>query len=605
MKYLFTLVFLSFNATATATATVCTTLKQASANGKPAVRLKNYLDAQWKYQMTEFPEYATYAGYPGQNDRWTDFSVAAIERRKTETVCQLQILKQIPATGLVGEDRLTYDLAVRDLKMHIEANQFDGDYLVLNHLTGLQIDLPDMLDSMPAANKKDYENMLARLDKVPQMEQQIQALLQEGLKRKVTAVKMFLQKVPAQFDKVLTAQVTASPLYKPFADMDPRLSSKDQAELQTRANKTLQAKVYPALQKLKDFLVTTYIPGARETISMKDMPRGQEWYAFMVKEQTTTNLTPDQLHELGLKEVARIEKEMEKIQTSLQFKGDRKAFNNFLLTDKQFYYSTPDALLVGFRDIAKRIDPELTKTFKSLPRLTYGVREMPAYKAASAPAAYYQGGSLEAGRPGYFEANTSDLMGRPKWGMEALTLHEAVPGHHLQISIAKELKGLPEFRKHGSHTAFVEGWGLYAESLGDELGLYKNSYSKYGQLSYEIWRAIRLVVDTGMHAKGWTRQQALDYFAKTMPKSPTEIAIEVDRYITWPGQALAYKVGQLKFKELRVRAQSELGEHFEVREFHDELLRHGSLPMDVLEKSMNNWIDTQKSKIPKAIEDRV
>jgi uncharacterized protein (DUF885 family) len=339
---------------------------------------------------------------------------------------------------------------------------------------------------------------------------------------------------------------------------------------------------------------------------MKDLPNGAAWYAFRVKEETTTNLTPDQLHELGLKEVARISGEMSKLREELKFKGDSKAFNKFLLTDKRFFYTDSTQLLMGFRDIAKRIDPELPHLFKTLPRLTYGVREMPPYKSAAAPAAYYEGGSLEAGRPGYFEANTSDLPGRPKWGMEALTLHETVPGHHLQISIAQELKGLPEFRKQGSYTAYVEGWGLYAEGLGNELGLYKDAYSKYGQLSYEMWRAIRLVVDTGMHAKGWTRQQALDYFADTMPKSATETANEVDRYITWPGQALAYKVGQLKFKELRERAQIALGDKFDVREFHDELLRHGSLPMDVLESAVNEWIDTQKhSKNVKNVKDRV
>ena len=587
-------------------ASVCTTLKAASATGTPSVRLQHYFTAQWKYLMTEFPEWATYAGYPGQNDRWTDLSAAALARHKQEVDCQLKILLQIPAAGLHGEERINYSLAKRNLELRHEGDKFDGDYLAIDHLSGLQVSLPDMLISMPSANKKDYENMLARLDKVPVLEAQTQDLLQEGLKRKVTAVKMLLAKVPGQFDNVLTEKIEDSPLYKPFADIGPALTAQDKAELQARARTVIKDKVYPALQKLRAFVVTQYIPGARESISMQDLPNGAAWYAFRVKEETTTNLTPDQLHELGLKEVARIGGEMAKLREDLKFKGDSKAFNKFLLTDKRFFYADSTQLLMGYRDIAKRIDPELPHLFKTLPRLTYGVREMPPYKSAAAPAAYYEGGSLEAGRPGYLEANTSDLPGRPKWGMEALTLHEAVPGHHLQISIAQELKGLPEFRKQGSYTAYVEGWGLYAESLGSELGLYKDAYSKYGQLSYEMWRAIRLVVDTGMHAKGWTRQQALDYFANTMPKSSTETANEVDRYITWPGQALAYKVGQLKFKELRERAQIELGDKFDVREFHDELLRHGSLPMDVLESAVSDWIDAQKhSKNVKNVKDRV
>ena len=271
-----------------------------------------------------------------------------------------------------------------------------------------------------------------------------------------------------------------------------------------------------------------------------------------------------------------------------------KDFNNFLLKDQQFYYQDKNQLLVGYRDIAKRIDPELPKLFKTLPRLTYGVKEMAAYKAADAPAAYYLGGSLEAGRAGYFEANTSDLAGRPKWGMEALTLHEAVPGHHLQIAIAQELKGLPDFRRQGFYTAFTEGWGLYAEGLGDQLGLYKSPYSQYGQLTFEMWRAVRLVVDTGMHAKGWSRQQAIDYFNSVLPKAHAEIENEVDRYIADPGQALAYKVGQLKFIAMREKAKEALGEKFDVREFHDELLRHGALPLDVLEKSVGDWIELQR-----------
>lgn len=584
---------------------ICTQLGQIT-KGSSVQRLNRYFETQWKYMMNEYPEWATYAGYPGQNDRWTDYSAKARARRKLELKCQLEALQKIPHQGLRGEDQINFNLAKRNLEIGLESEKFDGEYLALNHLNGIQHELPDLLASMPAASKLDYENMIARLDKVPELAGQTEDLLREGLKRKATAVKMFLQRVPAQFDKILTAKVEDSPLYKPFLEMGMTLSAAEKAELQSRARQVIQSKTYPSLKKLKEFLVKEYIPGARESISMSEMPNGKAWYAFEVKEQTTTDLTPEQLHNLGQSEVARITKEMEGVRDQVKFKGDLKAFNQFLLKDKQFYYDKPDKLLIGYRDIAKRIDPELPKLFKTLPRLTYGVREMPSYKAAEAPAAYYEGGSLEAGRAGYFDANTSDLPGRPRWGMEALTLHEAVPGHHLQISIAQELKGIPEFRKQGGYTAFIEGWGLYAESLGDELGLYKDPYSKYGQLSYEMWRAIRLVVDTGMHAKGWTRQQAIDYFADHMAKAPTETAIEVDRYITWPGQALAYKVGQIKFRELRARAQAELGEKFELREFHDQLLKHGALPMDVLEKAVTEWIDTQKkSKPAKNLKERV
>lgn len=577
-----------------ANANICTTLDKAVATGTPVQKLKKYLDAQWKNSMIESPETATYVGYPGQNDRWTDMSLQAIARRKKEAPCSLAALKKIPYSSLKGEDRINFDLMKRDLEDGIEGQKFEGDYLVMSQLEGVHTDVPDTLMSMPTLTKKDYEDMISRLEKVPSLVQQNEVLMKEGLKRHVTTVKMFLEKVPAQFDRLLTPKIEDSPLYKPFAEIKTNISAADKAELQARAKDVIEHKVYPAMQELKEFVVKTYIPNARTDISFSTMPNGKAWYAFKVRTQTTTDMTPDQLHQLGLSEVTRITKEMEKVKDGVKFKGDLNAFNKFLLTDKRFYYDSADQLLIGYRDIAKRVDPELPKLFKTLPRLTYGVREMPPFKAVDQPAAYYEGGSLEAGRPGYFVANTSDLKGRPKWGMESLVMHESVPGHHLQISIAQELKGIPEFRRFGGYTAYVEGWGLYAEGLGDEMGMYKDPYSKYGQLSYEMWRAIRLVVDTGIHAKGWTRDQAIAYFDQHMPKARKETENEVDRYITWPGQALAYKVGQLKFRELRDRAKAELGAKFDLREFHDEVLRHGPLPLDVLDKTVNRWIASQK-----------
>ena len=585
---------LQVNAANSSATAFCKAIAKSVTKGTAEQKLNSFLKAQWDYTMTEFPEYATYVGYPGQNDRWTDHSLAAIERRKGETACQLTALNKIPLKTLKGEARINFDLAKKRLELAIEGSQFDGDYLVLDQLGGLHTEVVDLIEAMPAATKHDYENMIRRLEQVPTVEEQTEVLLKEGLKRRVTAVKMFLAKVPTQFDRLLTAKVEDSPIYKPFTDINVNISAQDRTDLQVRAHQVITEKVYPALKKLKGFVITDYIPGARESIAIADLPNGKAWYAHRVRKETTTDLTPEQLHDLGLREVERITKEMEHIKDQVHFKGDLTAFNKFLLKDKQFYYTDKDELLSGYRSIAKRIDPELPKLFKTLPRLTYGVREMPAYKAVDAPGAYYIGGSLTAGRAGYFEANTTDLPGRPKWGMEALTLHESVPGHHLQISIMQELPQMPDFRKQEGYTAFVEGWGLYAESLGPELGMYKDPYSKYGQLSYEMWRAIRLVVDTGIHAKGWTREQALDYFAQHMPKAKAETENEVDRYITWPAQALAYKVGELKFRELRHLAESELGERFDIREFHDQVLKHGGLPMDILEKNIRDWLDLQK-----------
>jgi uncharacterized protein (DUF885 family) len=327
---------------------------------------------------------------------------------------------------------------------------------------------------------------------------------------------------------------------------------------------------------------------------MSDLPDGKDWYTYLVRQYTTTNLTPDEIHNIGLSEVKRIRDEMTKLIASTGFQGTFDEFNDFIRTDSQFFFTTPEDLLAAYRDICKRTDPELIRLFGHLPRLPYGVKPVPAYAEKSQTTAYYEGGSLEAGRPGYFFANTYDLASRPKWEMVALSLHEAVPGHHLQISIAQELEDLPEFRRRGWYTAYGEGWGLYSESLGEEMGLYDDPYAKYGQLSYEMWRAIRLVVDVGMHYKGWSRQQAIDYFLANVGKAEHDIIVEVDRYIVWPGQALAYKIGELKIKELRAFAAKELGDSFDIRAFHDQILGSGPLPLNILEPQIKDWVSKQK-----------
>ena len=314
----------------------------------------------------------------------------------------------------------------------------------------------------------------------------------------------------------------------------------------------------------------------------------------MIRHYTTTSLTPDKIHEIGLIEGKRIREEMEAIKEEVGFNEGLIDFFEFLRTDSRFYYETADELLAGYRDICKRADPELIKLFRKLPRQPYGVVPIPAYIEKSVTTAYYQPGSNEAGRAGFFFANTYDLTSRPKWEMEALALHEAVPGHHLQLAIADEIEGLPEFRKYGRYTGYVEGWGLYSESLGEEMGFYTDPYSKFGQLTYEMWRAIRLVVDTGLHAKGWSRNQAIDFFKANAGKAEHDIVVEVDRYIVWPGQALAYKLGELKIKQLRTRASSKLKDEFDIRLFHDEILWNGALPLSILEKRIENWINKQE-----------
>jgi uncharacterized protein (DUF885 family) len=420
-------------------------------------------------------------------------------------------------------------------------------------------------------------------------------MLNLGLESGITEPRITLRDVPQQVKDQTEKDPAKNPLLKPFQEFPPEIPEAERARLRQEATTALHEKVIPAFDRLYKFLVEKYLPGARQSIALSDLPDGKAWYAFNVRIQTTTSMTPGQIHELGLAEVDRIRGEMDKVMAQTGFKGNFKKFSSFLRKDPRFFYKNKDDLLSGYRDIAKRIDPELIRFFGKLPRLPYGVLPVPAYSEKSQTTAYYQSGSLKAGRPGYFYANTYALNTRPKWEMEALTSHEAVPGHHLQISLAQEMENEPEFRKHGGYTAFVEGWGLYAEGLSEEMGLYKDPYSKYGQLTYEMWRAIRLVVDTGMHSLGWTRKQSIDYFLANTSKTEHDVTVEIDRYIVMPGQALAYKLGQLKFRELRAYATAELGDKFDVRAFHDQVLANGALPLDVLDTRFKDWVAEQRT----------
>lgn len=575
----------------------CKDFDAAVAKGSDVAKLNAFSTKYWDYLMREYPEWASFVGYPGQDARLTDQSVAAFNRRTADKKCQLKALNRIQRASLKGEDRINLDLLLYTIQRYLDEDQFGGRYLVMDQMAGPVVDMPDLLEAMPRSKKADYENRLKRLEAFPQQLEQFLVWMREGLKLKITPAKFLMEKVPAQFDKIVTAKVEDSPLYESFKEAQPDDASEAELNaLRERARAVLTEKVFPALKNARVFLEKEYIPGARENIAATSLPDGARWYAFNVKTQTTTDKTPEELHQLGLDEVARIRGEMEKIRTEVGFKGDLKAFNKMLMTDKKFFFKDAAEVLSSYRSIAKQIDPELPKLFKKLPRLTYGVREMPDYKAPTAPDAYYMSGSLAAGRAGYFEANTYKPETRANWCAAALTMHEAVPGHHFQIAIGQEIEHLPEFRKHGGFTAFIEGWGLYAESLGDQIGIYKTPYEKYGQLTFEMWRAARLVVDTGMHQLGWSRQKAVDYFLEQMAASQHEAEVEIDRYIAWPGQALAYKVGQLKFLELRERARKELGTRFDVRDYHDEVLSHSSLPLSVLEKTFGEWLARKKAE---------
>ncbi len=378
-----------------------------------------------------------------------------------------------------------------------------------------------------------------------------------------------------------------------FAEFPDRIPAGERQRLTTDANDVYSGFVLPALKKLLGYVTNVYLPAARSTIAMTDLPGGSDWYRYKVRIFTTTNLTPREIHEMGLEEVARIRTAMDSVIAASGFHGTFDDFVHFLKTDPGFYYTSREELLAGYRDIAKRADPELVKLFGTLPRLPYGVIAVPGYSERSQTAAYYQPGSPAAGRPGYFYANTYNLPARPKWEMEALTLHEAVPGHHLQLALALELEDVPDFRKYLLYNAYTEGWGLYAETLGYDMGFYEDPYSRFGQLAFQMWRAVRLVVDTGIHALGWSRQQAIDYFKEQSGRPEHDVTVEVDRYIAWPGQALGYMIGKLEIEKLRDRAMTRLGPRFDIREFHDQVLVNGGLPLNILETQIDAWIDRQ------------
>jgi uncharacterized protein (DUF885 family) len=550
---------------------------------------------QWDYSLLEYPELATSLGVPGQNHRWTDASLAAIQARKALVPKLLAAAESINRDRLEPKDRIHYDLFLRGARADVEGLRFPGEVLAISQLGGLQQNVPGVLIQMPTKTVKDYEDVLARLRGIPTLVTQTLERLEKGLAAGVTPPRITLRDVPGQVQALMTDDPMKSAILEPFTRIPETLPAPDRGRITREAVQVYQEQVVPSLRKLYRYLSETYVPGSRESIAMSALPDGQAWYAYNVKEITTTDLTPQQIHELGLSEVKRIRAEMDKVIASSGFKGSFEEFLTFLRTDPQFFYDKPEDLVTGYRDVAKRVDPELVKLFGRLPRMPYGVRPIPAYAEKSQTTAYYEEGNADAGRPGYYSVNTYDLKSRPKWEMEALTLHESVPGHHLQISLAQEMEDVPEWRKYQGYTVFVEGWALYAESLGEEMGFYKDPYSKFGQLTYEMWRAVRLVVDTGMHSMGWSRDQALDYFRKNAGKTEHDIVVEVDRYIVTPGQALAYKIGELKIKELRAYAKKELGDAFDVRAFHDQVLGNGAVPIDVLEKNIRGWVGERKA----------
>lgn len=550
----------------------------------------------YEYTMLNYPEFATYLGDPRGQDRWTDNSIEANQERQRQARAVLDALQSIDRSNLGDSEQVNFDLLLDRQKLDVEGQQFPNDVMPINQMGGVQQDIAQLLAIVQPKKAEDYTNMIARMRATPQLVDQSIAWMRKGMEEGITPPAITLRDVPQQIENQLVDEPGKSPMLKAFQNFPASVDPLQQQALRSQAELAFSENVAPAYEKLLAFMQDEYLPAARESIAMTELPNGKAWYAYNVKQRTTTDLTPEQIHQIGLDEVKRIHEEMLVVIEESGFEGSFEEFLVFLRTDPQFYHTTKEGLLVEYRDIAKRIDPALMQLFGKLPRTPYGILPVPAYAEKSQTTAYYQRGSVDAGRAGYFYANTYALDTRPRWEMEALTLHEAAPGHHLQLALQDELTDVPWFRRIGGYTAFTEGWGLYAESLGAELGMYEDPYSKFGQLTYEMWRAIRLVVDTGMHSLGWSRQQAIDYFMKNAGKQEHDVVVEIDRYIVWPGQALAYKIGELKFKELRAFAESELADNFDIRAFHDEVLSRGAVPLSVLDFNTRAWVAAQKEQ---------
>lgn len=560
-----------------------------------SARLARFFDLYRDARMRELPDEATYFGYVGVDDRLPDLSPEGLALLHRLSHVELAALDSIDRAGLSPAERLNAEILRRRLALEIEGERFHSfdpwhnDYLLVDPMNDQITGVLDLLAEMPARTVADYEAMLARLRAFPAFAERGMELLREGARLGITPPRITLRKVPDAVLALLADEPLKSPVLQPFTAMPATIPAAEQQRLRSGAVDLFVHQVEPELHRLHEYLARSYVPGARETTAIRDLRDGAAWYAWLLRYNTTTDLTPEQIHELGLAEVKRIRAEMDSLIASTGFHGDFAAFAEHLRTDPRFFYEKAEDMLTGYRDITKRIDPELTRLFGHLPRLPYGVKEMQGDNATQPPA-LYSGGLLAAGRPGWMLVNTYDLRSRPKWGMESLAAHESVPGHHLQFALAEELVDLPQWRREVVYPAYSEGWGLYAESLGAELGLYKDPYSKFGQLNNEIWRAIRLVVDTGLQTKGWTRQHAIDYCRANSAKTTLEIENEIDRYIVQPGSVPAYKIGELEIRKLRRYAEAELGPRFDVRAFHDRVLGGGALPLDLLGKSVNEWV---------------
>src|SRR5881296_426352 len=546
----------------------------------------------WNFVLKEDPRYATYLGDHRFDGELEDASEKAFLRRASQYQEYLDRLRAY-ARPVASTGRLNYLLFERELKDAIEELSFRPWLMPITQQQGAHIGVPELVTYHPFRSVQDFGNYLNRLRGFPRLVDQIIANMRLGVREKQVLPRIIVEKIVPQLRAQIVLEPGKSVFYEPINKASKEISAEDARHLREKAADVIQGSIVPSYEKLARFVEEEYLPASRSEVGIWAVPQGGERYAFYVRHFTTTKLSPDEIHKMGLEELVKIRAEMVEVMERLGFKGTVQEFLERLRTDREMYYPDGDALLAGFKSILGKMDEALPRLFGRLPKAKYGFREIEKFRAEAAPEAYYYPPPDDGSRPGYFYVDTFRPETRPKYTMESLAYHEAVPGHHLQIAIQQELTGLPMFRRHGGYTAFVEGWAHYAEALPKELGFYSDLYSEFGRLSGSAWRAARLVVDTGIHQMRWTREEAIRFMKENTGASEHNIVSEVDRYIAWPGQALAYKIGQLKISEIRLRAEQVLSRRFDVRTFHDKLLSEGALPLDIVEDEMGKWVDAQ------------
>ena len=594
---LIAVVFLVAGCGESQTESVTQTPAEATEAADPGATLHALFDEHFERNLEMNPLSATFIGDYRYNDKMANSNSpeyrAAAKAMDEEFLARLL---EIDRDQLGYQDQLSYDLFRIYREQSLEGYQFPFHLQPINQfysITNFFVQLGSGTSAHPFKTVKDYEDFLSRADDFSVIIDQIITNMKIGMEEGVTQPRILMEKLVPQIDAHIVDNPEDSNFYGPVANMPEDFSDADRERLTAAYEDKISTVIVPAYQRISNFLGDEYLANARDTVGLYAQPNGDDWYAYMVRVRTTTDMTPDEIHQIGLDEVARIHEEMRGVMETVGFDGDLKEFFEFVNTDDQFFYDEPDELIQGYRDMSDHITELSKELFDVMPKTAFEVRRVEPFREASAAGGSYQAGTPDGSRPGIFYANAYDIKARGKWAMESLFLHEAIPGHHFQIMIQRENEDLPRFRRFGGFTAYSEGWGLYAESLGKELGVYTDPYQYFGGLNAELWRSIRLVVDTGLHAKQWSRQDVLDYMFANSAVAEVRAVAEAERFMAIPGQALAYKIGQLKIREIRDKAEAALGDKFDVKAFHREVLKDGAMPLSMLEAKIDRWVQTQ------------